>query len=108
MGHWVDSGGKKFLYVCDYTHQFLIDPTAYKHSDLTGQIELYSPNAPDALSLPVTLNEDGNGSWQVAMKGKLLKELDVRKTRLTGDLDSFDSVTISPDGQQVAYVTDNG
>jgi dipeptidyl aminopeptidase/acylaminoacyl peptidase len=108
LARWVSTGTKTVVYMCDDTHQYLLDPISRKQSETTGQLEIYSALAPGGLSLFLTLDDSGFVSWHIAAKGQAIKDLDVKKTRLHIYGNTFDTVTIAPNGQQIAYLADKG
>jgi Tol biopolymer transport system component len=89
---WVADGSRTYIYLGTPTAELLLDPSNGQKSPLSGSLELYSPLAPDGISLYMT-RSGGSSTWHVAMPGKA-----------GVDLGTLDEMTIAPDGQQIAYV----
>ncbi len=80
----------------------LIDPATDKLSEMGGLPELYSLTAPDGLSLsPESADPTANWEIRVGSKGIAAPRFSVY------DLYAPSLVTISPDGQQAAYIQNN-
>jgi hypothetical protein len=103
---WIKEGSKTFLAVCiisGHERHVLIDPLTHRQSEMSGQLELYSPNAPDALSIFSTVDKDRFVSWHIASKGQAVRDIAWRKNQ-PSDYELHEPVAISPDGRQVVYL----
>jgi hypothetical protein len=104
---WVNNGKQPVVYFCDDTHQFLLNPISRELNETSMQLELYSSNAPNMLSLFPSFGED-EYVWHLANKGQVVKDIDTIRGKRHLDWYALDKIAISPDGQQVAYLNDKG
>jgi hypothetical protein len=100
---WVKVKNKDFVYTCDYNKQYLIDPVSNREIETVGQLEMFQPNTPEGLSV-YHIESDDLDKWHIALAGKTVKDIILASHTL---LTSFDVITLSPDGQQVAYITNS-
>lgn len=105
---WVKNGTDTVLAVCINYQTILLDPTSGKQTELSADFELYNPDVPDALSLILTAGENGGAQWRVAVPGQSDHEIDAVSATMYMTADALDTVAISSDGQQVAYVGKDG
>jgi dipeptidyl aminopeptidase/acylaminoacyl peptidase len=106
---WIKYQGKDYVAVVSIgspdtpadPHWLLVEPRSGRVSEMPGIPELYNPAAPDSLGLvPRSLGTAPD--WQIVAPGKPLAQLGT-----IDDVYAISSVlTISPDGQQFAYVKD--
>jgi hypothetical protein len=106
---WIKYQGKDYVAVVSIgspetltdPHWVLVEPQSGRVSEMPGFPELYSPAASDSLGLvPRSLGTAPD--WQIIAPGKPLAQLGT-----IDDVYAISSVlTISPDGQQFAYVKD--
>lgn len=89
--HWIEDEAKALILVEPW---FLLDPATGKKVTTTARLELYSLSAPDGVYLSQI-----DDAWYAAEPGKPAFELK--------DLDRLESVSISPDGKQFAYLGNN-
>lgn len=112
QARWVKDGDKTYVYFEDCSHPtqvLLVDSLTYQPSEPPGQLEIYNLNAPDQLSLVPTFDDKQNVLWQVLAPGQPGHTLDLKQAGLNGPpISALDRIAISPDGQQVAYLSDNG
>ncbi len=89
---WIKDNGKTVLVIHqridNQPHDVLLDPQTGQRSDFNGTLVLYSLSAPDGVSV-----YQENGGWVLARPDDTKDRLGVAG-----------SITISPDGKQVAYL----